>query len=113
MLKKIVSVIMATVCVIMCLTTVSWAKSDFAQELPEVEETSQIQGLKNGGFSVPNIIDRFRQKLTAIVRIGDTTIAEVGAERDEADRTFSTYIEILGYPLQQIIDFFANLKEYF
>lgn len=111
-MKKLIAVFLAVACVFSCFAVTSLAvnSSEADTQSNEVTESEPSQSKK---FSFTDIIAAFRQKLTAIIRIGDTIIAEAGAEKNESDRDYSTYIEILGYPLQQIIHFFQSIKEYF
>ena len=112
MAKKLIAVILVVTCFFSCFSILSFAFSEAAQSEPSTEFL-QSEESENERFSLLDLITQFRQKIAAIVRIGDSVIVEVGVERNENDQFFSPYIEILGYPLQKIIHFFQNIKEYF
>lgn len=112
MVKKIVAIILAMTCIFSCFAVVSSAASETAQ-VEQSSEIAQDEGSKKEIDSLADLIDLLRQKFTAIVRLGDTIIAEAGAEKNETGPDFSPYLKILGYPIQQIVHFFQSLKEYF
>ena len=112
MMKKLIALFLAVSCCFSCFGVVSYAafNTEPGSDSTEILDDDALQSEKHSFF---DFIEEFKQKLTAIVRIGDTVIAEAGAQRNELGWDFSPYIKILGYPLQQIVRFFQNIRDYF